>query len=322
MKHMKSRLKGQSMQFVNSPLTLDNVTKAKDSEAICVFISSRVDKNILSKLPKLKLIVTRSTGFDHIDIEECKKRKIRVMNVPSYGENTVAEHAFALILTLSRHVYKSYLRTLSGNFDIEGLKGFDLNGKTLGVVGAGNIGKHVIKIGKGFGMTVVATSHSQDPALAKELGFTYVKLSELLKKSDIVTLHVPYFKENYHMIGKKELRMMKKGALLINTARGELVDTEALLWALDAGILSGAGLDVIEGEQMLKEEHSLAGSKKSSAVTKQLAENHKLIDNEKVVYTPHIAFYSQEALVRILDKTVENLNGFTKKKVDEKAVVC
>jgi D-lactate dehydrogenase len=307
---LKKALVKHQLRFFTEPLNLENVKKIRDCQILSVFIYSKISSEILKKLPRLKLITTRSTGFDHINLKECKKRKIKVSNVPFYGENTVAEHTFALILALSRNVHKSYVRTLKGDFSIEGLKGFDLKGKTIGVVGAGHIGLHVIKIAKGFGMEVLAYDVHQDRFLAEVLDFEYVSLDKLLRNSDIVSLHVPATPQTYHLINKQNIKKMKKGAILINTARGSVVDTEAVIEALDKGILAGAGLDVLEGEELIKEEKQLLYDKKKVKVLKELVKDHILLAKDNVVYTPHIAFYSQEALERILDTTIKNILSF------------
>lgn len=287
-----------------------NVSEVKDCEVLSLFIYSKVSLDLLRRLPKLKMISTRSTGYDHIDLKEAKKRKVVVSNVPFYGENTVAEHTFALILALSRNVHKSYVRGLRDDFSIEGLKGFDLKGKTIGVVGAGHIGLHVIKIAKGFGMEVLAFDINKDKFLAEVLNFKYVSLEELLASSDIITLHVPSNKKTEHLINRKNISKIKKGAILINTARGSVVDTEALLEALDEGILSGAGLDVLEGEEFIKEEKQLLYEKENPEALKDLVKDHILLKKDNVVYTPHIAFYSQEAVERILQTTMKNILSF------------
>ncbi|MCD6385549.1 hydroxyacid dehydrogenase [Candidatus Sumerlaeota bacterium] len=309
-KYLRKRIREHRLEFYNEPLTPENVKKIKDFEIVSVFIYSRIDKHILAVLPKLKLITTRSTGFDHIDLKVCKQRKILVCNVPFYGENTVAEHTFALILSLSRNIHKSYMRTLRADFSIEGLKGFDLKGKTLGVVGAGRIGLHVIRIAKSFGMNVLAYDVQQDNFLAEVLGFTYVSLEELFKKSDIITLHVPYNKSTHHLINKDSIKLIKKGAILINTARGGVVDTEALIEALDKKILSGVGLDVLEGEELIKEEKQLLYDPNKLQILGNIVKDHILLRKDNVVFTPHIGFYSQEALERILQTTVENIAGY------------
>jgi D-lactate dehydrogenase len=259
-------------------------------------------------LPKLKVIATRSTGYDHINIAACKSRNILVCNVPGYGENTVAEHTFALILALSRKVQKSYVRVMKDDFSIDGLQGFDLNGKTLGVIGTGRIGKHVMKIAKGFGMHVVAFDAHPDPFVAELLHFKYVNsVNAVLKNSDIVTLHVPSASDTKKLIGKKEISIMKQGALLINTARGDLVDTEALYQALKSGKLGGAGLDVIEGEDLIKEEKELLSSKGNEEKLRQVYRDLAIFKLDNVVFTPHIGFNSKEAIERILSTTSDNI---------------
>ncbi|KKT95125.1 MAG: D-isomer specific 2-hydroxyacid dehydrogenase NAD-binding protein, D-lactate dehydrogenase [Parcubacteria group bacterium GW2011_GWC1_45_14] len=308
---LKAELAGHEVEFFEEPLSEENVEKAKDAEAISVFIYSKVKKDIIEKLPKLKFIATQSTGFDHIDVEFCKEKGIGVANVPHYGENTVAEHTFALILALSRNVHKSYLRTNSGDFSIEGLKGFDLKDKTLGVIGTGKIGLHVIRMAKGFGMHVKAYDVQTDNFLSEVLHFEYASLDEVLSTSDIVSLHVPYNKNTHHLINKENIKKMKKGALLINTARGGAVDTDALFDALDEGHIGGAALDVLEGEELLLDEKQMLYYKEDNDKLRELVRNEQILKRDNVVFTPHIAFYSQEALERILNATAENLKGFS-----------
>jgi len=309
-KYLRKKLKGYHLKFYNGPLRLENVEEVRNFDIVSVFIYSKVDKHVLQKLPKLKLIVTRSTGFDHIDLKQCKQRKVTVCNVPFYGENTVAEHTFALILSLSRNIHKSYMRTLRADFSIEGLEGFDLKGRTLGVIGVGRIGLHVIRTAKGFGMDVLAYDVRQDKFLAEVLGFNYTSFENVLKKSDIITIHVPYNKSTHHLINEDTIKLIKKGAILINTSRGGIVDTEALIEALDKKILSGAGLDVLEGEELIKEEKQLLYEKKKLHVLGSLVKDHILLRKDNVVFTPHIAFYSREALERILETTTQNIMNF------------
>ncbi len=304
------KLAGATVQFVLEPLTDQSLSRAKGAGIISVFIYSQVTASVLKRLPGLRFIATRSTGFDHIDLKACQAKGIRVSNVPAYGENTVAEHTFALILSLSRNVHKAYVRTIKGDFSLNGLQGFDLKGKTLGVIGAGRIGMHVIKMAKGFGMEVLVYDTRRDPFLREVLDFRYAPLPELLRKSDIVSLHLPYTSSTHHLMHRETFRLMKRGALLINTARGGLVDTNALVWALDEGIVGGAGLDVLEGEELVKEERQLLEKDFSKDRLITALKNHILLHRENVVITPHIAFDSREALQRILDTTVANLVGF------------
>ena len=299
-----------SARFSPDPLTNANLALARGASVLSVFIYSRLTRLMINRLRGVQLIATRSTGFDHIDLAACQARHIAVANVPAYGENTVAEHTFALILSLSRNVHKAYVRTVKGDFSLDGLQGFDLKGKTLGVVGAGRIGMHVIKMAKGFGMEVLAYDTRKDPFLSEVLDFRYAPLSDLLRHADIVSLHVPYTPTTHHLMNRQTFRLMKRGALLINTARGGLVDTHALVWALDEGIVGGAGLDVLEGEELVKEERQLLEKDFSKERLITALKNHILLHRENVVITPHIAFDSREALQRILDTTVANMTSF------------
>lgn len=296
--------------FFHDPLDLGTVHLAADAAVVSVFVFSSLRRDILDRLPRLRLIATRSTGFDHVDVGYCTAHGIVVSNVPRYGENTVAEHTFGLILALSRNIYKAYVRTARGDFSLAGLEGFDLKGKTLGVIGAGNIGLHVIRIAKGFGMRVIAYDVRRNELMAEVLGFEYRPLPDLLAASDVITLHAPLMKDTYHLINRDNVKQIKRGALLINTARGGLVDTEALLEALDSGILVGAGLDVLEGEELIKEEKQLLSAPLAEEKLRLLLRQHLLTRRDDVVITPHIAFYSREALRRIVDTTIDNIISF------------
>lgn len=282
----------------------------KDADLFSVFVYSQVTADRIKSAKHLKLIATRSTGFDHIDRASCQKRGIPVANVPFYGENTVAEHTFALMLSLSRKVHQAYHRTIRGDFSFEGLQGFDLQGKTLGIIGTGHIGLHTIRIAKGFGMNVIAYDVVKNGFMAETLGFRYVTLEILLAHSDIITLHAPYNAHTHHLINRTNIQKIKRGALLINTARGGLIETEALALALDQGILAGAGLDVLEGEELIKEERQILSQDFPADRLKTLVQNHFLLNRENVVITPHIAFNSKEAFMRILETTVKNIEAF------------
>jgi D-lactate dehydrogenase len=308
--YLRAKLAGQEASFHAEKIHEADLAPLGAAEVISVFIYSQVTDAVLAKLPRLRLIATRSTGYDHIDLAASKKRGVAVATVPSYGENTVAEHTFALILSLSRHIHKSYVRVSQGNLSREGLTGFDLKGKTLGVIGAGRIGLHVIKIARGFGMEVLVTDVARDTFLSELLNFRYAPIEEVLATSDIITLHMPYSEKTHHFLDRERLAMVRKGALLINTSRGGLVDTDALLAALNSGALAGAGLDVIEGEQFISEEQEMLRSTHPAEVLRQIVRDHVLLRHENVVFTPHNAFNSREALLRILDTTAENIRGF------------
>jgi len=310
---LKSSFSDYEISFCKEKLNKDNINKASDAEIVSVFINSLLDKEAIDMMPKLKFIITRSTGFEHIDLVYCTQKGIIVSNVPAYGAHTVAEFAFALILNLSRNILKAnnYIReTNDFNFS-KSFEGFDLNEKTIGVIGTGKIGKNLIKIARGFGMKVIATDLHPDVIFANENNVTYKTFNEVVSEADIITLHTPYTKENYHLINKDNISKMKKGVILINTARGALVDTEALISGIKNGIIVGAGLDVLEGERDLKIENEIfkAGNKEKVDY-KILVEDHLLMEMSNIIVTPHIAFYSKEAEEDILKTTIENIKGF------------
>jgi D-lactate dehydrogenase len=308
--YLEKSLKGHKLLFFDEPLSEKSLQKAKNCEVISVFIYPKIGKPELDRLPKLRLIATRSTGFDHIDLALCKKRGVAVCNVPYYGENTVAEHTFALILSLSRNIHKSYVRTLSEDYSIDGLTGFDLKDKTIGIVGGGRIGLHVARMARAFGMHVRVFDVNRNPFMAEVVNFKYLPLDELLRSSDIVSLHLPHSEKTHHLINRNSIKLMKKGAILINTARGGIVDTDALYDALKSKKLAGAGLDVIEGEEFIKEENALFGDSENPEKWREIVRDNKIFKMDNVVFTPHNAFNSQEALLRILDTTVSNIEGF------------
>lgn len=313
--YLSEALSEHELTFEEKPLDPSSAASVADAEVVSVFIYSKVGAETLAKLPKLKLVTTRSMGFDHIDVAACKERGIVAARVPAYGERTVAEHAFALILALSRKIFLAYERTEKAIFDYHGLQGFDLFGKTIGVVGGGKIGMNVARIAKGFGMDVLVSDPFPKPELAAEVGFSYVAFEELLRRSDVVSLHAPYMPATHHLINESNVMTMKHGAIVVNTARGALIDTKALLKGLDEKVLSGAGLDVLEEECFVKEESELMSRdfpKKCDLGT--IVRNHLLIARNDVIITPHIAFNSREAVERILATTVENINGFVEGK--------
>jgi D-lactate dehydrogenase len=296
--------------FFTEPLTAESGLLDPAADVLSVFIHSRVGTDVFDRLANLRLVAARSTGYDHIDAAACRERGISVCNVPHYGEHTVAEHTFGLILALSRKIHHAYLRTSRLDFRLEGLRGFDLRGKTLGVVGTGNIGIRVIQIARGFGLRVVAFDAREQPLLAEVLGFEYVPLDHLLETADVVSLHVPLLPETRHLIDRAALARMKPGALLINTARGGVVDSTALIEALDTGHLGGAGLDVLEGEEMIGEEARLLADGAPTDQVRTVLQDYNLLRREDVIVTPHLAFYSQEAQERILATTVDNIRAF------------
>ena len=317
--YLDNRLRGvlgekAEIKFFEEILGPDDLAAESDYEIVSVFVGAEINKTVIAALPNLKLITTRSTGFDHIDIAAAKARGIQVAYVPTYGENTVAEHAFGLLLNLAHRIYEGYDRLREkGVYSYEGLEGFDLKEKTIGIVGTGHIGVYAIRIAKGLGMRVIAYDVTPRAELEEELGFKYAEnLEALLEAAEVVSIHVPYLPATHHLIHKGNIGRMKKGAILINTARGAIVETAALVRALREGKLGGAGLDVLEEEGVMKDElgYLLSGEDKSDI--KVVIENHALIDMPNVIVTPHSAFNTREAKQRILEATVKNIEGFFK----------
>jgi D-lactate dehydrogenase len=291
---------------------IDLPPKSDYYDAISIFVDSRITSKVLEQFPNLKFVATRSTGYDHVDLEACGKKGIQVANVPGYGDNTVAEFAFGLILNLTRKIYHGIDQIKeTGSFSLAGLRGTDLKGKTIGIIGTGRIGKEMIKIAKGFGLVVLAFDPFPNEDFAREMNFKYVSLQELLKNSDIVSLHCPYNKETHHLINKQNITFIKRDAYLINTARGGIVETDALVFALEQGILAGTGLDVLEEEGETKDELKfLSTARADGGELKTMLQNHILIRMPNVLITPHNAFNTREALERILRTTIENLKSF------------
>lgn len=303
--------KSHEVVEVDHPLRIDNAPQFEDADIISTFIYSRLNEDVLAHFKALKAIATRSTGFDHIDTAYCEARGITVSNVPSYGENTVAEHVFALLLALSHRLPEAMDRAQRGRFSPEGLQGFDLAGKTLGVIGTGNIGRHVARIAKGFEMEVVASDVRPDDQLAEKLGVRYMGLDELLSVADMITLHVPSLPETRRMLNPEAFARMKDGAVVINTARGDLIDTRALIQGLTTGKIAGAGLDVLPDEPMIREEAELICSIFCEQHDlRDLVADHVLLRMRNVIVTPHSAFNTREAVGRIVATTVENIQSF------------
>ena len=310
---VRAKLPGHELSFFRDPVNAGHLPVEKGFEAIITFVDSRVTKEVVDYFPSLKFVAPRSTGYDHIDREACRKRGIIVSYVPGYGDNTVAEFTFGLILNLTRKIYQAIDQMKErGSFALDGLRGIDIKGKTLGVVGTGRIGREVIKIAKGFGMNVVAFDPMPNDAAAKELGFSYAAFDELLRTADIVSIHCPYSEKTHHLINQGNIDLMKKGAYLVNTARGPILETEAVMQGLQSGTLAGVGIDVIEEEGETKDELAfIRGARPNEAELRTMIENHVLMKMPNVLMTPHNAFNSQEALERILHTTLENITGFT-----------
>ena len=316
---IKSSFPDDELFFSIKNLDKDNIPEQRDFDIVSVFVDSLLDKETLSHFPNLKFIATRSTGFDHIDLDYCKENNILVANVPAYGDNTVAEFTFGLILSLLRKVYYSIDRIKeTGNFDFSQLRGEDLKGKTIGIVGTGRIGREVAKIANGFSMQILAYDPYPNEEFARELNFTYLPFNELIEKSDIITFHCPLTESSKHILNKDNIFNVKKGAYIINTARGGLIETEALVSALQKGHLKGCALDVLEDEHELKNETPLLvdGKIKDVEKIKNMLYDHILMELPNVLITPHNAFNSKEALQRILNTTIENVKNYKEERIN------
>ncbi len=299
--------------FFAEPFKPELLKDHTDIDALSVFVQSHVNASNIATLSNLKLITTRSTGFDHLDTSGLSQKGIALGYVPGYGDNTVAEFAFGLLLAVARKIVKANARIrLDGDFEIhDDYEGFDLFGKTIGIVGTGRIGTHMIRIANGFGMKVLAYDPMPKPELSHEMNFTYTSLDNVLAQSDVISLHVPYCDQTHHLITKESFAKMKQGAILINTARGAIIDTKAMLEALQTKKLGGAGIDVLEGEEYITDEYSfILYGKQTEQDVKTFAQNHILVDMPNVIITPHIAFYTKEALYRILDTDMKNIAVF------------
>ncbi len=289
--------------YYETRLTKDTCPLAEGCDAVCVFVNDEVDKDVIDALVSMgvKLIALRCAGYNNVDIEYAFG-KVHVVRVPAYSPYAVAEHAAALLLTSIRRIHKAYIRTKDFNFSLNGLTGFDLHGKTVGVIGTGKIGRIFIDICRGFGMHVIA----YDKFPAKDTDYEYVELEELWKRSDIISFHCPLTEENHHMVNKDTIAMMKKGVVLINTSRGALIDAEALVEGIKQRQIGAACLDVYEEESDVFF-HDFSGHIVNDDT---LA---RLISMPNVIVTSHQAFLTSEALANIADTTLANVAEFFEK---------
>ena len=292
------RVDGHVVDVVEESLSMENASKYSDSDLISVFIDSEVTVEVLNQLSNLQLVSTRSTGYDHIDISYCKSKNVVVCNVPSYAEYAVAEYVFALLLSISRKIYNSIERTRVGDFSREGLQGFDLCGKTIGVIGVGAIGKQIIRLAKGFDMNVFGSDVNEDPLFSKELNFQYTSVADVLEKSDIISINIPGAADTENLINKEAFSRMKDNVVIINTARGSVIDTEALVEALSSGQVAAAGLDVLTQELWKQDD------------IRDVSLNQMLLNMDNVFITPHNAFNSKEAFLRTIDISIKTMKEF------------
>ncbi len=293
-----------SIHYYKDKLSAETVHMTQGYEMVCVFVNDDIGKEVVEKLYEngVKLVAFRSAGYNNIDIEACRER-VQIVRVPDYSPYAVAEHVVALIMTLNRNTHKAYYRTKERNFEIKGLMGFDMNEKTVGVIGTGKIGKILIKILKGFGMHVLAYDKYKDEAAASQLGFSYVEFDEILKNADILSLHCPLTEETQHMINRESIGKMKDGVMLINTSRGQLIHTEDLIEGLKIGKIGSAGLDVYE------EEKNYFFEDYSNRIIQDEVLSHLLMF-PNVLITSHQAFFTREAMHNIAEITLKNMKQF------------
>jgi D-lactate dehydrogenase len=311
--------------LVAAPSLLEVDTNA---EIVSVFIEEQVDDVFLTQHPKLKLVATRSNSMDHIDLAACRKRGIAVCNVPHYREESVAEHTFALLLALTRRLRELMTIPKDGSFSYAATRSVGLEGKTLGLIGMGRVGQRVASLARAFRMKVIANDVDRSADVAREFGFDWASLDELIENADIISLHAALTSETYHVINRESLSRTKRGVIIINTARGALVDTTALRDALESGQVGGAGLDVLEDERVLRQSApeiisaDIVRHLRSDALAheahdaerirnlRELVLGESMLSRPNVVFTPHVAFNSDEAIARLRQVTVANLKAF------------
>ncbi len=300
----QSAAPGIAWHFLDFRLNAETAPLAKPARAVCVFVNDRLDRPCLEVLAGqgVELIALRCAGFNNVDLAAAKALKLTVTRVPAYSPHAVAEHAVALLLALNRKIHRAYNRVREQNFSLHGLVGFDLHGKTAGIVGTGKIGRIVAQILRGFGMKVLAYDPFPAPEWAQPNGVDYVDARTLAQNSDVVSLHTPLTPETKHLIREETLALMKPGSVLINVSRGALIDTTALIAALKSGQLAGVGLDVYEEEEGIFFE-DLSGE------VLQDDELARLLTFPNVLITSHQAFLTREALGEIARVTVANLTA-------------
>lgn len=288
----------------------------KSAKIISCFTTSRIGRDVLKQFNNLQLIALRSVGFNHVDIDYCTERGIVVENTPNYGNKSVAEFAFGLMIDVCRKITKSYLDYKNMEINPQNLIGNELGGKNIGIIGLGAIGKEFAKLAHGFDMKILGFDLREDKAAKTQFNIEYTDFDTLLANSDFISLHTPLTKQNYHMFNEKSFKKMRNNAILINTARGELIETQALYNALTQKEIAGAGLDVLESEETISDPDYLVDiSRLNKCVLKDTILNTRLQQFENVIITPHIAYNTHEAVQRILQTTMKNINAFDSGKI-------
>lgn len=307
--------------LVHSPLNeMNNINpEYYNADIISVFTTSRVSAKVLEKFKNLKLIALRSVGFNHIDLGDCKKNNIAVVNSPNYGNITVAEFALGLLLDVSRKITDSYNEYKNGKVTPNNLIGTELSGKTIGIVGLGAIGSAFAKIANALDMKVLCYDKYEKEELKTK--YEYVDFERLLKESDFISIHAPLTKDNYHMFNEDAFKKMKNTAIIINTGRGELIDSQALYNALISKEIAGAGLDVLEKEETITDFDYIVGINRLDKLTlEQTIINSRLFQLDNVIITPHTAYNSKEAIQRILNTTMNNISEFLSGNIQNKVI--
>lgn len=292
------------INYLEARLTADTAILAKGAQAVCVFVNDQVDNEVLKRLHQLGvgLVALRAAGYNNVDLAAAKRLGMEIARVPAYSPEAVAEHAVALMLSLDRHIHQAYARVREDNFALEGLLGFNLNGRTVGVVGTGRIGTGVARIMTGFGCHVLAYDIEPN-SICTDMGVRYVPLSELFVRSDIITLHCPLTPATRHMIDSESIQQMKPGVMLINTSRGGIVDTPAVVAAIKTGQIGHLGLDVYEEEATLFFE-----DQSQRIICDDVFE--RLLTFPNVLITGHQAFFTHEAMTAIAETTLANVSAF------------
>ncbi|MBO9729261.1 MAG: 2-hydroxyacid dehydrogenase [Chitinophaga sp.] len=296
-------------RFLDTPLNEDSTALIKEETAICIFVNDKADAGVIRLLKEkgIRLIALRCAGFNNVDLKAAAAAGIKVVRVPAYSPHAVAEHAVALLLGLNRKIYKSYNRVRDGNFTLNGLEGFDLFGKTIGVVGTGNIGAVFCRIMLGFGCKVYAHDIYDQPELVKA-GVEYTSLTTVFEKADVISLHCPLMESTRHIVNAHTIASMKRGVVLINTSRGGLVDTKAVVEALKNGHIGALGIDVYE-----QEEHLFFQNFSGSIIQDDVLSRLTTFPN--VLVTAHQGFFTKEALTQIAEVTLRNIESFEKGEV-------
>lgn len=298
-------LYGFDIKYYKAHPTMDNVVLVKGATVVCCFVNDTLEEDVIAEMGRLgvRLIALRCAGFNNVNLQAARSSGIRVVRVPAYSPHAIAEFTLGLILALNRHLPRAAARTRDGNFSLQGLMGFDLYGKTIGIIGTGKIAKVLIQILQGFGMRILGYDIFPDEVFASQYGLEYVPLETLLRESDIISLHCPLTKDNHHLINATTIDKMKEGVMIINTGRGGLIDTEALIAGLKSRHIGSAGLDVYEEE----------GGYFYEDVSDAIIEDDvlaRLLSFNNVLLTSHQAFFTQEALTNIATTTLQNIRDF------------